>query len=121
MLGANDASKEIMNDISNLMGNAFEEICKEYLIHLAKNRKLPFISYHLGKWWGTNPTIKAQDDVDLLAIDRIGKKAIFVKCKFTSHPMPYDEYEDLLTATKAFPNIEKNTSGLSVNQVTLIL
>lgn len=107
MLGADDASKEIMNDISNLMGNAFEEICKEYLIHLAKNRKLPFIPYHLGKWWGTNPTIKAQDDVDLLAIDRTGKKAIFVECKFTSHPMPYDEYEDLLTATKAFPNIEE--------------
>ena len=35
MLGANDASKEIMDDISNLMGDAFEEICKEYIIRLA--------------------------------------------------------------------------------------
>lgn len=43
-----------------------------------------------GKWWGSNPVIKAQDDVDLLAIDRSGRKAIFVECKFTSHPMPYD-------------------------------
>lgn len=107
MLGANDASKEIMDDISNLMGDAFEEICKEYFIRLAKQRKLPFIPYHLGKWWGTNPVIKAQDDVDLLAIDRSGKKAIFVECKFTSQPMPYDEYVDLVTATKAFTNIEE--------------
>lgn len=60
-----------------------------------------------GKWWGSNPVIKAQDDVDLLAIDRSGRKAIFVECKFTSHPMPYDEYEDLLTATKVFPNMEE--------------
>lgn len=60
-----------------------------------------------GKWWGSNPVIKAQDDVDLLAIDRSGRKAIFVECKFTSHPMPYDEYEDLMTATKAFPNMEE--------------
>lgn len=59
MLGANDASKEIMDDISNLMGDAFEEICKEYIIRLAKKRMLPFIPYHLGKWWGTNPIIKA--------------------------------------------------------------
>lgn len=69
------------------------------MIRLAKERKLPFIPYHLGKWWGSNPVI-AQDDVDLLAIDRSGRKAIFVECKFTSHPMPYDEYEDLMTATK---------------------
>ena len=107
MLGAKEASKEIMDDISNLMGDAFEDICKEYIIRLAKQRKLPFIPYHLGKWWGTNPVIKAQDDVDLLAIDKTGKKAIFIECKFTSQPMPYDEYEDLVTATKAFPNIEE--------------
>lgn len=107
MLGANDAAAEIMKDISNLMGEAFEEICKEYLIRLAKQKKLPFVPFHLGKWWGNNPAIKAQDDVDLLAIDRSGKKAIFVECKFTSQPMPYDEYIDLITATKAFPSIEE--------------
>ena len=107
MLGAKEASKEIMDDISNLMGDAFEDICKEYIIRLAKQRKLPFIPYHLGKWWGTNPVIKAQDDVDLLAVDKTGKKAIFIECKFTSQPMPYDEYEDLVTVTKAFPNIEE--------------
>ncbi len=107
MLGAKDASEEIMNDISNLMGDAFEEICKEYIILLAKQRKLPFIPYYLGKWWGTNPAIKAQDDVDLLAVDKTGKRAIFIECKFTSQPMPYDEYEDLVTATKAFPRIEE--------------
>lgn len=107
MLGANDATKEIMNDISNLMGDTFEGICKEYIIRLAKQRKLPFIPYYLGKWWGTNPAIKAHDDVDLLAIDRTGKKGIFIECKFTSQPMPYDEYKDLMIATKAFPNIEE--------------
>ena len=63
-----------MQDISNLMGDVFEEICKEYMIRLTKERKLPFIPYHLGKWWGSNPVIKAQDDVDLLAIDRSGRK-----------------------------------------------
>ena len=52
-------------------------------------------------------TIKAQDDVDVLAIDRSGKKAIFMECKFTSSPMPLEEYTDLVNATKAFPNIEE--------------
>ena len=60
------------------MGDVFEEICKEYMIRLTKERKLPFILYHLGKWWGSNPVIKAQDDVDLLAIDRSGRKTFMV-------------------------------------------
>lgn len=106
MLGKEQATIEIMQDLSNFMGDIFEDICKEYIIRLAKERKLSFVPYQLGKWWGNNPEIKAQDDVDLLAIDRNGKEAIFIECKFTSQPMPYNEYEDLVIATKAFPNIK---------------
>lgn len=107
MLGEEESSEEIMNDISNLMGSAFEQIAKEYLIRKAKTRELPFIPFTIGRWWGNNPIIKAQDDVDVMAIDRSGRKAIFMECKFTSSPMPYSEYEDLVIAAQAFPEIEE--------------
>ena len=84
----------------------FEGICKEYLIRQAKKRNLPFIPYHIGKWWGTNSFIKAKDDVDVLALDKSQAKAIFVECKFTSNPMPLEEYQDLVNATKAFPKVK---------------
>lgn len=106
ILGAREAANEIMDDISNLMGDAFEGICKEYLIRQAKKRSLPFIPYFIGKWWGTNAALKAQDNVDVLALDKNKTKAIFVECKFTSKPMPLEEYEDLVNATKAFPDIK---------------
>lgn len=76
-----------MNDIPNLMGLAFEQIAKEYLIRKVKERKLSFIPFDIGKWWGNNPIIKTQDDVDVMAIDKSGNKAIFMECKFTSLPM----------------------------------
>ena len=107
LLGEKDAAKEIMGDISNLMGDVFEDICREYVVNLAKNRRLPFVPYHLGKWWGNNPLIKAQDDVDLLAIDKSGKKGIFIECKYISKQMTYDEYEDLMIASRVFSNIEE--------------
>ena len=107
ILGPKDAANEIMNDISNFMGDAFDEICKEYVIRQAKQRKLPFIPFYIGKWWGTNPFLKAQDDVDVLVLDRTQTKAIFIECKFTSNPMPMEEYTDLLNAAKAFPNIKE--------------
>ena len=107
LLGPNDAAHEIMSDISNLMGDAFEGICREYLIIQAKKKKLPFIPYVIDKWWGNNQYLKAQDDVDVLALDKTGKKAIFMECKYTSKPMPYEEYEDLMNAAKAFPNVKE--------------
>ena len=107
MLGSDAASKEIMEGISDYMGDAFEEICKEYLIRKAKKGELPFVPFQIGKWWGNNKYIKEQDDVDILMVDKTGKRGIFVECKFTNSKMPHAEYEDLKTAMRVFSNIEE--------------
>jgi len=41
-----------------------------------------------------------------LLVDKSGKRAIFVECKFTNKKMPHTEYEDLKNAMKAFGDIE---------------
>ena len=54
-----------MNDY---MGPVFEKICEQYLIRAARAKKLPFIPYKMGKWWGNNPldVYKRQEyDADL--------------------------------------------------------
>jgi AAA+ ATPase superfamily predicted ATPase len=107
MLGPEAAAREIMQDIPEFMGLAFEDICRQYLVRRAKAGKLPFVPAKIGRWWGNNPALRAQDDVDLLAWSRNGTEAIFCECKFTSKPMPMEEYDDLLTATAAFPAVQK--------------
>lgn len=107
LLGASDAAKEIMDDISDFMGLAFEDVCRQYLVRQAKLRKLPFVPSDIGKWWGNNPAIKAQDDVDILALNKKKTEGIFCECKFTNRPMPMEEYDDLVIATKAFPDTMK--------------
>ncbi|MCD8020996.1 MAG: AAA family ATPase [Clostridiales bacterium] len=107
LLGASDAAAEIMEGISDFMGLAFEDICKQFLLRQAKLRNLPFVPFYIGKWWGNNPAIKAQDDVDLLALNKKKSEGIFCECKFTNHPMPMEEYEDLVTAARAFPGSMK--------------
>lgn len=114
MLGVDKAADEIMGEINDYMGPVFEDICRQYLIRRAKAGKLPFVPCIIGKWWGNNPVIRAQDDVDLLALDRNGERGIFVECKFRNKPMAMEEYNDLATATEAFPNIrEKNLIFIS--------
>lgn len=107
MLGSDAAAEQIMDDLPNLMGHAFEGICQEFLVRKARAGKLPFVPAAMGRWWGANPAIKAQDDVDILLLDRTGTKAVFVECKFTSQPMPHEEYEDLKTAMQAFPQVKE--------------
>lgn len=109
MLDEELACEEIYEQINDFMGLHFEEICKQFLIRLAKNKKLPFIPFEIGKWWGNNPILKAQDDVDILAFDRTKTKAIFCECKFRNKKMPLEEFDDLITASKIFNSIEEKT------------
>ena len=114
LLGEKDAAEEIMDTISEFIGLAFEDICKQYLICQAKFKKLPFVPFYIGKWWGNNPAIRAQDDIDILAMNKKKTEGIFCECKFTNRPMPMEEYDDLVTATKAFPeNMKKHLMFIS--------
>jgi len=107
MLGVEKACDEIMEEMNDYMGPIFEDICKQYLIRLAKKGELPFVPYIIGKWWGNNSTIKAQDDVDILAIDKKNERGLFCECKFRNQPMRMEEYDDLVTATKIFPHLKE--------------
>ncbi len=107
LLGTDGACEEIMEHINDYMGPVFENICKQYLFRAARERKLPFIPFKIGKWWGNNPLLKAQDDVDILAFDKTGQKALFCKCKFRNKPMPMEEYDDLVTASNIFTNVKE--------------
>lgn len=41
-----------------------------------------------------------------LYLNKKGTQGIFCECKFRNKPMPMEEYDDLVTATKAFPSIK---------------
>ncbi|WP_337744918.1 ATP-binding protein [Megasphaera sp.] len=107
LLGEEKAAQEIMDGISDYMGPVFEEICTEYLWRQAKAHALPFIPAVIGKWWGTNPLLKQQDDIDILALDKTETEGIFCECKYRNRPMPMEEYDDLVQATAAFPKVTK--------------
>ena len=108
-VGPNAAADEIMKDesISTYMGGVFEHICYEYLVRMAKTSKLPITPYHIGKWWGSNPVTRKQDDLDVLVLGRNGDEAIFCECKYRNVLFDKTEFEDLITASKSFPNVKE--------------
>lgn len=107
LLGIDQACDEIMVEMNDYMGVIFEKACREYIVRLAKKGKLPFVPFTLRKWWGNNPVIRAKDDVDILGLNKDGTKGLFCECKFRNKPMTMDEYDDLVLATHAFPNLKE--------------
>lgn len=107
MLGTEAAADEILGSINDYMGPRFEIICKQFFVRMAKAGKLPFVPFKLDKWWGNNPKLKKQDDVDILAYNKKGDAAIFCECKFRNKPMPMEEYDDLLQAAEIFTTVKE--------------
>lgn len=105
LLGASKYTDLIYNDISQVLGLAFEEVCLQYLTILARNNKLPFIPNGLGKWWGNNPPKKKQDDIDIMGVN--GDKGIFCECKFKNEKFDLSEFNDLISASEIFTNVKE--------------
>ena len=108
IIGPQKAAEEIMEpeSISNYMGDAFEQICKQYLIRKAKANQLPFVPHIIGKWWGNNPKRRKQDDMDLLLLDKKQSSALFCECKFRNGLFDKSEFEDLMAASEIFTQVE---------------
>ena len=105
LVGAKRYTDLIYNDISTILGSAFEEVCTQYMKMLAYKNELPFIPNGLGKWWGNNPNKKKQDDIDILGIE--GNKGIFCECKFKNELFDLKEFNDLIDASEIFNDINE--------------
>ena len=55
--------------LNTYIGHRFETICESYLKEEFYNGKMPFFAEEVGRWWGNNPVLKKQEEIDILAID----------------------------------------------------
>ena len=94
---------DIKPQISEFMGEAFEQICKDYIW----NTKHPFSISKIGRWWGNNPISKSEQEIDLIAIDSNNSKAIFCECKWRNKKMSGDVLDDLIGKAGMFEFKEK--------------
>ena len=83
--------KIIDERINEYVSYAFETICKEYIIRLNMQDKLPFVARNIGKWWGTNNLTKSQEEIDVVAAD--DENIIIGECKYTKNMVGVDVYE----------------------------
>lgn len=81
------------------MGKVFENICADYLLENYTN--LPVQFQNFGRWWGNNPKMKREEEIDIVAANN--DKAILCKCKWRNEKTDKDVLETLLERRKLLP------------------
>ena len=99
--GAADlAYKRIEPELSAFMGSVFEEICRQYLWKLLLDGKSPVDFRSLGRFWGTNPKTKRQEEIDIMGADK--NTALFAECKWTNEKVDLGVLETLIERSEMF-------------------
>ena len=99
--GATDlAYSRIAPEISSYMGSVFEDICKQYLWKLLLERRCEVDFSDLGRWWGTNPKTKTQEEIDIMGTDK--DAALFGECKWTNEKVDRGVLETLVERSTLF-------------------
>ena len=99
--GATDlAYKRIAPELPSYMGGVVEEICKQYLWKLLLEDKCAVNFSELGRWWGTNPKTRTQEEIDVMGTDK--DSALFAECKWTNEKIDLGVLETLIERSNLF-------------------
>ena len=94
------AYSRIAPEIPSYMGSVFEDICKQYLWKLLLEGKCAVNFTDIGRWWGTNPKTKSQEEIDIMGADK--DAALFAECKWTNEKVDLGVLETLVERSTLF-------------------
>ena len=94
---------DVADQIPDFMGEVFEQICAEFMW----KTDLPINISEIGRWWGNNPVKKAEQEIDLIAVDITRTKAIFCECKWRGKMMSGEIIDELIDKAAMFNHKEK--------------
>lgn len=89
--------------LSDYMGKVFEHMCKNYLMKLSQKKKLPFMVLKTGRWWGSNPSLKKEEEIDLVGINAIEKRMILGECKYRTEKLSMETITKLEERSSLLP------------------
>lgn len=81
---------EVKRSFNQFASHTFEDICKQALWELSKQKGLPFMFTRVGKWWYKD------NEIDIVALNDETKEILFTECKWQDKKVGKDVAENLL-------------------------
>lgn len=97
------AARLIMDELPRFMGPVFERMCTQWLWHVNDTNQLPFLITNARRWWGSNPTTKQQEEIDIVASTIDPDAALFCECKWRNKPTGMEELHTLQSRSQLLP------------------
>lgn len=91
--------------LSDYLGQRFEALCGEQLDDWNGTATLPFVFTGKGRWWGTNPTTRMQEEMDWVASDG-ANKVLIAECKWRTTPGTDKDVQKILERRALMPQSE---------------
>lgn len=105
-LGKVVCDEVLKEQLSSHTGLAFEECAKQYLWRAQKGQQLPVAFKKIGRWWGSNPADRCEEEIDILAFS--GVEALFGECKWTNTLVGEDVLDRLVRRSELLTRFKKN-------------
>ncbi|WP_251230435.1 ATP-binding protein [Adlercreutzia aquisgranensis] len=78
----------VRNHLPTFTGPVFEEVCRQWLVYRPNRAEWPLI-LGIGRWWGTDPRMKEQAELDVVALCD-DDTMICGECKWQAGPVGTD-------------------------------
>ena len=75
--------------IDQYVSFSFEDVCKEFLVELNRQDRLPFRFTKIGSWWHRD------NEIDLVALNETTKEILFAECKWQNKKVGIKVYDEL--------------------------
>lgn len=91
----------VKDELQAFYGMRFEVVCLQFLQYLNKSLKLEFLVEAFGSWWGNNPVLKRQEEIDIVGLSK--DNGIYCECKYRNEKVGIDVYEKLVERSRLIP------------------
>lgn len=91
--------EKILPELNDFLGGTFEKICVDILKSKNKSMELPFVFEKIGRWWGNNPIMKREEEIDILAVSK--DNALIGECKWRNQLLDMTVINSLIEKSQA--------------------
>ncbi|MFH5834729.1 ATP-binding protein [Proteiniclasticum sp. C24MP] len=115
-LGDRLYQEQVKKDLPNFMGEGFEEIFLDYFDRMNRKGSLPVLITARGRWWGNNPKLKREEEIDVVGFGRAA--AVLCEVKWTNRKIGMEVIDHLMEKSALFDAAEKYFILFSKNGFT---
>ena len=109
-LGETVCGEVFAGPLQSHMGYAFEQCARQHMWRALRAQRSPISFQKIGRWWGTNPKERREEEIDFIAFSK--ETALFSECKWRGERVGEDVLAELIRKSELFPQFRRKEYAL---------